>query len=117
MTKVRGIPSSQMGLPVSLEVAHKSWTWVSYTSSAGLTFPEPQGSYSVCSFISGLGFHPTSREERVVTLVKHASAFTQANDLAGNPPKHYSVVNVLWEKYSICVNIHIFIIWERKVKR
>jgi len=84
-----------MGLPVSLEVAHKSWTWESYTSSAGLTFPEPQGSYSVCSFISGLGFHPTSREERVVTLVKHASAFTQANDLAWNPPKHYSVVNVL----------------------
>jgi len=33
-----------MGIPVSLEVAQKAWPLVSYTSSAGLTFPEPQGS-------------------------------------------------------------------------
>ena len=44
MTKVMGIPSSRMGIPVSLEVAQKAWPLVSYTSSAGLTFPEPQGS-------------------------------------------------------------------------
>src|SRR5260370_16897719 len=98
MAKARGIPSSQMGIPVSLEVAHKSWTWVSYTSSAGLTFPEPQGSYSVCSFISGLGFHPSSRVETVLTLVKHPRTFTQPNTLTCNPPKHYPVANSLYNK-------------------
>jgi len=90
-----------MGLPVSLEVAHKSWTWVSYTSSAGLTFPEPQGSSqsNICGnvvFVSSSGAWFSLLEvERVVTLVKHASAFTHGNDLPWNPPKHYSVINVL----------------------
>jgi hypothetical protein len=49
--KGRGFPFSRMGFPVSWDVAHKSWTWVSYTSSAGLTSPEPQGR-------SGLSFRP-----------------------------------------------------------
>ena len=49
--KGRGFPFSRMGFPVSWDIAHKSWTWVSYTSSTGLTFPEPQGR-------SGMIFRP-----------------------------------------------------------
>ena len=41
--KGRGFPFSRMGFPVSQDVAHKSWTWVSYTSSTGLDSPEPRG--------------------------------------------------------------------------
>ena len=41
--KARGFPPSRAGFPVSRGVAHKSWTWVSYTSSTGLNSPEPQG--------------------------------------------------------------------------
>src|SRR5260370_19629748 len=85
MTKVRGFPSSQTGLPVSLEVAHTSWTWVSSTSSAGLNSPEPQGTRLNLFVHQWTWFSSTGKAERVVTLVKHASAFTQPNDLAFNP--------------------------------
>jgi len=45
MAKARGFLPSQVDLPVSLDVAQKSWTSVSYTSSAGLNSPEPQGTH------------------------------------------------------------------------
>jgi hypothetical protein len=37
----------QVGFPVSQNVAHKSRTWVSDTSSAGLNSPEPRGTQAI----------------------------------------------------------------------
>ena len=37
----------------------------------------------------------SSRRCRNVALAKHASAFTQGNDLPWNPAKHYSILKVL----------------------
>ncbi len=89
--KAGGFPSSRMGIPVSRERA--------VASTAGLTsppqafaFPESQGSFSIW-WSRNVVFVPIHRrawfshvgKRKRGDMVKHASAFTQANDLAWNP--------------------------------
>ncbi len=88
-----GFLPSQVGFPISLEVAHKSWTCVSYTSSAGLTFPEPQGS-SQSVHSSGTWFLFLAKEKES-DIGQTRSCFYPSERLSLEPLKHYSVVNVL----------------------
>ena len=86
MGEPRGLLLSQVGFPASLEVA----TLAPRCSSGltpppqALTFREPRGSYSDLSVHRETWFSFHGKGEEWCILVKHASAFTQANDLAWN---------------------------------
>ena len=56
----------------------------SYVASTGMTFRKPCGSSQFCASSDSLVI-TIWQGERECILVKHASAFTQANDLAWNP--------------------------------
>ena len=52
-------------------------------------------------------------------MVIHASAFTQANGLAWNPPKHYSVLNVRYSQSTILTlrrQGYIIIVWRNNAR-
>ena|SRR6266849_4650110 len=84
LRKRRGLPPSRVSFPASQEVAslRNCFPDRAYTASTGLTFRKPCGSFSVCSR-QERGSCSWQKKERG-TLVQHASAFTQANDLAWN---------------------------------
>jgi|SRR6266478_4926126 len=63
-------------------------------ASTGLTFPEPQGSFSVLIDHLGLGSHPRKQKKESVQW-SHTEMFLPKEPIYLGTPKHFSVVNVL----------------------
>jgi hypothetical protein len=82
MAQARGFPLSQVGFPASTRRAfYGSIRIWSYRLSTGVTFPQALR-YVLSLFVQLV---PGKWRKRVCILVEHASAFTQASDLACNP--------------------------------
>src|SRR5579859_2998639 len=96
MPKGRGLLLSRGGFPGSQD---GSFTCANMHTSQSFLPPQAYLSASPAVVLSSVRhrLHGSRKRsgERECILVKHASAFTQANDLAWNPAKHYSIVKVL----------------------